>query len=116
MSCCADNDTGLAAEISIASPNVAFLMSLSGSAPTKTLTIDVGATGEYLLRLWLVDNETDRDPTVTPPDGSPDNQWIESTDDSGVLTKSITHSGTGSWYMKAALLGRVATSDEIAFP
>jgi hypothetical protein len=116
MSCSADNRTGLAIETSLKSPNTPFEIAVTGTSASKTITITVDHAGYWLFRLWLVDSATTPgSKTLFPPSGSDVAEWYEVTNSSGVLTKTITHSGTRSWYVCATLVGPVSVSDVLAF-
>ena len=106
---------GLAAEVSLKSPNavVSIETEAAGNVITVTVTVDPG--GVYLLRAWLADNADGSTPTLTPPDTSRDVDWWAVTNASGVWTKQITHTGTNTWYMGVVVVGVVTTTGSLEF-
>jgi hypothetical protein len=117
MSCADSNTTGLAVEVSIATPNTPYLITVSGSGTTRTVQLQVDHTGFWLFKLWLVDSDSDpRSPTLVPPSGGATVEWFKVTDSTGLLEMTITHEGTRDWYLAAVLIGPVATSSVISFP
>jgi len=117
MSCCSDTLTGLAVRASTVSPNTPFIISVGDeTSDSITVTITVDETGYYLLRLWLIDaSTTPGELSAVPPDGDTETLWYEVTNSSGVLTKTFTHSGTGTWYLAGVVLGPVGVSSAITF-
>jgi len=116
MTCCAATNTGLEVRWAISSPSSPVVIQVSGTGTTRTVTINVGFTGRYLLRMWLCDSVDPSAATLTPPDGDPTVDWWEVTAADGTLTKTITHSGSGTWYLAVVLIGSVGVSSAITFP
>jgi len=94
-----------------------YISTVSGTGTTRTVTVNVGAAGYYLVDMWLTESANDysRKPLASVPSGSATTQWREVTDASGVLTKTITHDATGTWYVAVLLLGKLNLSDALAF-
>lgn len=100
--------------VSVTTPHI---ITVSGTGTTRTVTVNVGAAGYYLIDMWLTESATDysRKPMSTVPSGSATTQWREVTDANGMLTKTITHDATGTWYVAVLLMGKLNLSDALAF-
>lgn len=116
MTCAADNRTGLAIETSMKSQNTPFEIAITGTSGSKTITITVDHAGYWLFRFWLVDSATvPGQKTLSPPSGSDVIEWYDVTNSAGIYTKTITHSGTKTWYVCATMVGPVSVSGALAF-
>lgn len=117
MGCVSDNDTGLAIESSLKSPNTPFEIAITGTSSSKTITITVDpGSGYWLFRIWLVDGSTTPNlVTLNPPSVPGGAEFFEVTNSSGVLTKTFEYSGARTWYPCATLIGPVAVGGAMAF-
>jgi len=112
---CQDANTGIKVQVSSKAANTAFSIVRSGTGNTRTLTISTDTAGSYLFRIWLVDSATDRTITQQPPSEDQTTVWFKETLSTGILTHTVVHNGTQNWYMKAVLIGPVATSDILQY-
>lgn len=82
-----------AATVTIGSP--------SGTATTKSISINVDGVPNALIKIWLVDtNERTTKRTLIPPDGEGVADFEGFTDANGDLTFSFTHNDSQrSWYI-----------------
>lgn len=114
---CAESEHGLAVIWTLVSPNAGFTIAVSGTGTSRTVTITMGSSGYFLVKLWLCDSATvPGTQSAFPSSGEDRVQWELVTNSSGVLTKVITHTGADrTWYMAAAVGGRIAVSAALAF-
>jgi len=113
---CQDANTGIKVQVSSKSANIAFGVVVSGTGINRTITITTDTAGYFLFRIWLIESST-APGQLTPvaPSGGDTVEWYLCTNSSGVLTLTITHSGTHTWYPAATLIGPVGIGDALAF-
>jgi len=77
----------------------------------KTVTLTVAAAGYWLLRIWLTDGaDVTEEETIAGPDIAPSaTSFFKTTNELGVATFNIEDSVPGSWYVQAAVCGKVDT-------
>jgi len=107
----------LTAVVTNQAANLGYIIAVSGTGTSRTVTVTMNRTGYFMFRLWLTDSATSLNTvTLTPPSGDTTAEWWEVTNSSGVLTKTITHTGAAdTWYFNAVMLGQVGTSDALTF-
>ena len=79
----------------------------------KTVTLTVAETGHWLLRVWLTDGPdiTEQVSADVPSVSPATNDFYLTTDESGEATFDIEDSVPGTWYVMAAVLGKVHVSN-----
>lgn len=107
----------ITAVVSNQAANLGYTLAITGTGTSRTATITMNRTGYFLFRIWLTDSATaPGTQTLNPPSGDTTTEWWECTASTGVLTKTITHTGAATtWYVNAVLIGEVGISDEVAF-